>query len=60
MVERTTVNRLVVGSSPTRGATFDKRHKKPFCQRILSSHVGLFHHLSLSSGVSFSKVTVFR
>ena len=60
MVERDPVKIEVVGSNPTGGAKLDERRKKQSCQRVLSSHIGLFCPSALSSEVPSSKVAVFR
>ncbi len=60
MVERPAVNRQVRGSSPRGGAKLDERLNWLSCQTVLSSQIGLFYPLTLSSEVSFLKVAVFR
>lgn len=47
-------------TSPLGGANFDERRKKLSCQTVLSSHIGLFCPLALSSEVPSSKVAFFR
>ena len=60
MVARVPVKDEVEGSNPSAGARVDERRKKLFCQRVLSSQIGLFYPSALSSEVPSSKVAVFR